>query len=124
MISGSTLILTKKGWKPISSLKEGMIVASPRGYYCKIKKIHRVKNFKNKLFIIRKGAIGPDKPAGPIYITGNHRYYHHRLGKPKVPSKTIKAIYNPSKPVTLYNIELKNHNDTLFANKMVIDSFR
>ncbi len=124
MISGNTLILTKTGWKPISSLKEGMIIASPRGYYCKIKKIHTIQNFKNKLFVIRQGQLGPDKPAGPIYITGNHNYYKHRLGKPLTPSKTIKTIYNVQKPVTLYNIELNNRNDTLFANKMVIDSFR
>lgn len=32
--------------------------------------------------------------------------------------------FNFQKPVTLYNIELNNRNDTLFANKMVIDSFR
>ena len=58
------------------------------------------------------GCGGPDKPAGPIYITGNHKYYHHRLGKPKTPSKTIKATYNPP-----WTLPLFRRNEAMFNIK-------
>ena len=124
MLKGDTLILTKKGWLPISSLKKGMIIASPKGYFVRIKEIHTVKNFKDRLFIIRQASITPEKPSMPVYLTGTHQYYTHRFGKPFLPKNKLTTKFIPANPITLYNIELNNKNDTLFANKMIVSSFR
>lgn len=121
MLIGSTLILTKKGWIPISKLKKNMVIASPKGYYCKIKNIKVRKNYNKKLCYIRKDFFSKNKPYKPMGLTGNHKVFSQKWFSPK---NVVQRKYKPDKPITLYHIELKNPSDTLFANGMTVSSLK
>ena len=124
MLIDSTLILTKKGWLPISKLKKDMILASPKGHFVKIKDIHVIRNYNNKLFIINQDLLSKNKPFKSLYLTGDNKVFSQKSNKWFLPRFVSPRQYKAPKPINLYNIILNNPKDTLFANGMVISSMK
>lgn len=115
-----SLILTPKGYKPISTLKQNDQIISDNNTTRKIKNIH-VMPFVGKLYCLPAKALQNEVPHNDVYLSGNHLYYYNnRRFKPKdhLPFRVVKD------PINLYHIELDNSEDNIVVSGVYMESYK
>jgi hypothetical protein len=118
-----TMILTPNGYKAVESLNRGDLVTTAQG---RVTKIVDITSFVGKsdrcpLYILRKGALGKDKPLTDLYMSEGHAYRNNgRWCHMKCSSTAIKLNDNN---IEYYNIILDNYLEhTLVANGVEVES--